>query len=570
MLLAAALAFRLLDSAGVPHTEVELAGSRATVFAFLAPGCPLSNRVTPVLESLAASYAPRGVRFFAVNAGRSLPFPDLRDADRTLARQLDAKVTPQVVVVDASSRRLYTGRVDDRMIVLGISRPGATRDDLRLALEDILANRPVAVPSTRAAGCAIEFPRKAPPGAPVYSKQIAPILFRHCAPCHRPSGAAPFPLLTWNDAAIRATTLAEVAAARTMPPWLPAPNPLHPFRGERRLPDRDIALLRAWAEAGAPEGSVSETPQPPMFPAPAKPDAEAAMRAPFSVPATGDDLYRCFVIPLPLDSARHVRAFQFLPGAKQVVHHALLFLDRSGAARRRDAETPEPGYPCFGTPGFLPTSALGGWTPGTELVDYPDGGAVTVHPGTDLVLQLHYHPDGMARTDASSVALFFQPDAPKRRMMDVPLGSRKIDIAAGTSRYVVRDAFTLPIDVDATGIIPHAHYLAREMRGWATLPSGQRIDLLHIPRWDFDWQQHYRWVAPIRLPEGTRFEMEFTYDNSDANPKNPFRPVRRVVWGPDSTDEMAGLHLQVMPVRNEDAEELGRALWGKMMRDRLR
>ncbi len=104
------------------------------------------------------------------------------------------------------------------------------------------------------------------------------------------------------------------------------------------------------------------------------------------------------------------------------------------------------------------------------------------------------------------------------------------------------------------------------MKGWATLPSGERVWLIWIDDWDFDEQEQYRYVEPVALPAGTRLEMEFTYDNSVANPHNPSFPPKRVTWGAGSTDEMAGLHIQVIPDREDDLPELGRALWGKIMR----
>jgi hypothetical protein len=163
--------------------------------------------------------------------------------------------------------------------------------------------------------------------------------------------------------------------------------------------------------------------------------------------------------------------------------------------------------------------------------------------------------------------MYFTETAPTRRMMDIALGTRAIDIPAGAVAYRVIDHFTIPVDVVTTGIIPHAHFIAKVMRGWATLPDGRRINLLTIRDWDFNWQQQYRYREPISLPGGTRLDMEFIYDNSAANPRNPSSPPQRVVWGPDSTDEMAGLHVQVSPVRNEDAEELAQTLWGKLMRE---
>jgi hypothetical protein len=396
-----------------------------------------------------------------------------------------------------------------------------------------------------------------------FSHDVAAILYRHCAGCHHAGAVAPFPLVTYSDAAKRAALLAAVTARRYMPPWLPdAPH----FANERRLTDGEIAAFREWAAAGAPEGNPSELPAPPQFPegwSLGTPGLEAEMPAPFQVPADGPDLYRCFAIPLPNHAQRYVRAIEIRPGNPQVVHHALLFQDALGAARKRDAGS---GYECFGTPGFLPARGLGGWTPGSQPVIMQPGMAETLYASSNLVIQVHYHPTGKPETDRTRVALYFTGEKPRRHAADVALTSSRIDIPPGQSDYKVTDHFTMPVDVDVLGIIPHAHYICREMLGYAVLPDGKRRTLIHIPDWNFNWQEQYTYPAPIRLPAGTRVEMEFTYDNSDANPRNPRHPPQRVTYGPASTDEMAGLHLEVIPVHEGDLEELNEALWGKMMR----
>jgi hypothetical protein len=195
-----------------------------------------------------------------------------------------------------------------------------------------------------------------------------------------------------------------------------------------------------------------------------------------------------------------------------------------------------------------------------------DDMAEVLHRGADLVLQIHYHPSGKPAEDRSRVGFYFTDRPPRRRAMDVALGSSAIDIPPGERAYKVRDHFTLPVDVEATGIIPHAHYICREMNGWAILPDGSKRWLIRIPDWNFDWQEQYRYAFPLKLPAGTRLEMEFVYDNSAANPRNPNQPPRRVTYGPASSDEMAGLHVQVVPERESDIPELGQALWGKVMR----
>lgn len=398
---------------------------------------------------------------------------------------------------------------------------------------------------------------------PTFSRDVAPILYRQCVSCHRSGGVAPFSLLTLQDAAKRAKLIAAVTRSRAMPPWLPS-EPR--FQHERRLSDSEIATISRWAADGAPEGNPAAAPKPPQFPDGwqlGKPDLEAEVRTTFQVPAEGQDLYRCFVIPDVVPNAHYVRAVDVRPGNPRVVHHALLFQDLTGTARKRDTGS---GYSCFGTPGFLPARGLAGWTPGSLPYQAPGGIPELLHAHADLVLQVHYHPTGKLERDRSRVALYFTTQKPTRHAMDIPLESHRIDIPAGDRAYKVTDHFTLPVDVDVLAINPHAHYICKEMYGYAVLPDGSRRTLIRIPNWNFNWQQQYVYPTPIRLPADTRLEMEFTYDNSAANPRNPNNPPKRVVFGPGSLDEMAGLHIMVAPARESDAEELSQTLWGKMIR----
>lgn len=396
-----------------------------------------------------------------------------------------------------------------------------------------------------------------------FSHDVAPILYRNCVACHRPGGVAPFSLISYADAARRASLIATVTAKRYMPPWLPsAPR----FRNERKLTAAEIAILAQWAASGTPQGNLRETPPPPRFTEGwqlGKPDLEAQTAAPFDIPADGPDLYRCFAIPAPAAEDHYVRAIDIQPGNRKVVHHALLFQDITGTARRRDTGH---GYPCFGTPGFLPARGLGGWTPGSLPFQTPADIPELLNGRADLVLQVHYHPTGKPETDRTRIAIYFSDRKPSRHATDIPLGSNRIDVPPGDAAYKVTDHFVLPVDVDAIAINPHAHYICRSMVGYAVLPGGTRRTLIRIPQWDFNWQQLYVYATPIRLPEGTTVVMEYTYDNSDSNLHNPNHPPQRVVWGAGSHDEMAGLHITVIPVHPDDAEELGQALWGKMVR----
>jgi hypothetical protein len=397
--------------------------------------------------------------------------------------------------------------------------------------------------------------------APVFTRDIAPILYKHCASCHHEGEVAPFPLVTYEDASKHARLIAEVTRTRAMPPWKPVAGYNH-FAGERRLTDAEILTIQRWAANGAPEGNPGALPPKPTFTDDwklGKPDLVVQLREPFEIPADGADVYECFIVPMNLSRNRFIRAVEFRPSNRRVVHHALLFADSSQHSR-------ESRYPCFGSVGMLPTLGIGGWSPGMAPIQMPDGAAPPLQAGSKLVAQVHYHPDGKPEQEQWSAGFYFTDQAPVRRVVDVGMSSNRIDIPAGDAHYVVTAHFETPIAIDAVGVIPHAHLLCREMRGWAILPDGRKQWLLNLRDWDFNWQDQYQYARPIRLPADSRLEMEFVYDNSEANPRNPNSPPQRVVWGPGTSDEMAGLHLQAIPVHMEELPELGQALWGAVMR----
>jgi hypothetical protein len=397
--------------------------------------------------------------------------------------------------------------------------------------------------------------------APVFTRDVAPILYKHCAVCHHEGEVAPFSLISYDDAKKRARLLAEVTRTRQMPPWKPLPGYNH-FAGARRLTEAEIQTIQRWAATGAHEGNSASLPAAPTFPADwqlGKPDLVVQLPQPFDIPADGQDVYECFIVPMDLPRDRFIKAVEFRPSNRHVVHHALMFADAGQRSR-------ESRYPCFGTIGLLPTLGIGGWSPGMGPIQMLAGAAPPLQARSKLVAQVHYHPDGKPEQDQWSVGFYFTDQAPVRRVVDVGLSSKAIDIPAGDAHYVVRAHFTIPIAIDAVGIIPHAHLLCREMHGWAILPNGRKQWLLNIRDWDFNWQDQFQYAQPIRLPADTRIEMEFIYDNSTANPRNPNSPPQRVQWGPGTNDEMAGLHVQSIPVHMDELPELGKALWGAVMR----
>jgi mono/diheme cytochrome c family protein len=384
--------------------------------------------------------------------------------------------------------------------------------------------------------------------APTFNKDVAPILYGHCATCHRPGEIAPFSLLTYEDARQRARKIAGMAAKHEMPPWKAEPG-YGEFANERRLSPAEITTLGEWARSGAPEGDPKDKPALPTFPEGwqgGTPDKVLTVDGSYTIAGDGSDQYRCFVLPINNDREMHLVNVEFRPGNPKIVHHAILFLDTSGTARRLDAATPEPGYSCFGGPGFLPGGMLAGWAPGAMPTPRIEGVAKTIPKGTDVVVQIHYHPCGHDEHDSSSIGLTFASTPPTRGESGIVLRSRSIDIPPGDAHYVVKAAVTVPRDVELVGITPHAHYLCRDMKINADLPDGTHVPLIWIKDWDFNWQGTYAYKSPIHLPRGTRVSFEYTYDNSADNPHNPSDPPVRVTWGEQTHDEMALAFLRVL------------------------
>jgi Flp pilus assembly protein TadD len=389
-----------------------------------------------------------------------------------------------------------------------------------------------------------------------WSRQIAPIVYQNCTTCHHPGGSGPFSLLTYRDAYRRGPQMAEVTQSRFMPPWLPAAG-YGDFAGERRLSEEQVALIRRWVEAGMPEGDASAAPSPPHYDATwqlGKPDLILSIERPYTLMASGSDVFRNFVLPYPLTQTHYIRAMEILPSVPQVVHHANVLIDRTASFRRShpaDWQEGVPGMELELDAGntFDPDSHFLFWKPDTPVLEEPDGMPWRLDPGNDLILNMHLKPSGKPETISAQIGLYFTPEPPTKHPMLLQLeDDRDLDIPAGDRDFVVQDELKLPVDVDLFGIYPHAHYLGKELDGWAILPNGRKQWLIRIPNWDIDRQSVYRYRTPVFLPRGTVLHMHYAYDNSADNVHNPNSPPIRVRAGNRSVDEMAHLWVQVLPV----------------------
>jgi hypothetical protein len=418
--------------------------------------------------------------------------------------------------------------------------------------------------------------------AVTFNEHVAPIVFNRCASCHRPGEAAPFSLLSYDDVRRRGRTIAAVTQSRYMPPWH-GRSEMGAFRDDRRLTDAQIRTIQDWVQAGMPEGDPGKAPALPKFTTGwqlGEPDLVVRMEQPFEIPADGPDVFRNFAVPLNLKEDKWIRAIEFRSSAN-ASHHALFFADDSGQAVELDRADPRPGFVGMNFLGAnannaggllrgrgaaagggarlagLAQSSLGGWAVGGGPRPLPEGLARPLAKGSDLVLQMHFHPTGKVEREQATVGFYFADGPPKRRLTALQMpplfgAVAGIDIPAGEKRFAINDSFLLPTDMDVIGAGGHAHYLAQEMRMMATMPDGSRRELFAIPDWKFNWQERYYFSEPVRLPKGTRLDVEITYDNSRDNPSNPNNPPRRVTFGQQSTDEMGSITLELVAANERD------------------
>lgn len=405
-----------------------------------------------------------------------------------------------------------------------------------------------------------------------FTRDVAPIVREHCAPCHHPGGAGPFSLIRYEDVRKRAHDIVKVTRSRYMPPWPPERGAVR-FVGERGLTDTQIDVIRQWVAQNMVEGDASALGPPPVFADGwqlGQPDVVLNMPRAYTLAAEGEDVFRNFVFPVPDLGSRHVRAIEILAGNKRVVHHANVILDRTGASRVRDEADPGVGFEGMdveiASDQFEPDSHFLFWKPGTPPTPEPEDMAWRIDGRTDLILNMHLQPSGRPEQVQPSIGLHFTDRAPTRFPMLLQLEhDGALDIPPGVRDFEIADSYVVPVDVDLVALYPHAHYLGKDVIGTVAMPDGTQKTLIHIKDWDLNWQAVYRLATPLFLAKGSVVSMRYRYDNSSDNPRNPNHPPRRVIAGNRSSDEMGHLWIQVVPRRRGDLNLLQEAL----MRRRL-
>ena len=382
--------------------------------------------------------------------------------------------------------------------------------------------------------------------AVTFHKNVAPILQARCQGCHRPGEAAPMPLLTYKEARPWAKAIKTAVVTRKMPPWHAAPE-VGQFKNDRRLTQAEIDTLTQWADAGAPEGNPKDAPKPLVYTEGwtlGKPDTVLEMPEPFPIPATGVLDYQWILIP-GFKEDRWIQAFEVRPGNRAVVHHVAAFWRRAGSPWMADVK---PGVP-VAKPSNAPETGqsdgiIAEYVPGIPPLQLPDGYALMLPAGSDIMLQVHYTPNGKATEDRSKIGIIFAKQPPQYRVITYGITSNKLKIPPYEANYKSEGAAIFGADVRILGLNPHMHLRGKSAEIRAVYADGRKEDLLRVPRYDFNWQITYEPAGELKLPAGTRVEAVLAYDNSPNNPNNP-DPSKEVVFGDQTTDEMMAVFMHV-------------------------
>lgn len=397
-----------------------------------------------------------------------------------------------------------------------------------------------------------------PPAVPTFSKDVAPILYKRCASCHSDSRIAPFSLVGYENAKKRALTVVGVTQSNFMPPWKAKAN-YGEFRDVAALTDAEKRVLQRWAETGAQEGNPAEAPQPPTV-VPGwrlgKPDYVLAPSKPTTIPAEGRDFFRDYLIDPQVTKPTWIRAIDFQPKEQGTVHHIIPTL-----MKKEEVEKLRKIKYDFDDDSWLPESineadtynVLGFWSTGAPPFESPEGTAFLVNPGDCFILDVHYKPKGKRTMEQPKVALYRQETAPKDQMSVKVIASGDIYIQPGQkdARFFSIGQKT-EFDTTIYAVWPHMHYLGKTFKAWVKFPAGYSKPLIAIDDWDPDWQLLYYLKSPMKVPKGSRIYVTGTYDNSDANPRNPNTPPKVVEGGESSKDEM--LFFELFQVEHKPKE----------------
>jgi peroxiredoxin len=545
--------FALLDSYGKVRHLSDYADRPVVVIAFLGTECPLARLYAPRLATLAKRYDGQRVVFLGVDSNaqdsltdlknfasaNGIEFPILKDLNNRLADRLHVIRAPAVYALDRQRMVRYLGRIDDQYGLQASERgprvsyqlKAPRREYLALAIDELLAGKPVSVAQTESTGCLIGRTKQADDNSEItYSNKIAHLLNKHCVFCHRSGQIGPFSLTSYDDAAGWAEMIGEVVAEQRMPPW--HADPRHgKFANDPRLSEDEKSSIAAWVAAGAPRGDVNELPEPPKFAEGwmiPQPDEIIYMQKSFDVPAEGTVPYQSFIVDPGWHEDKWVAAMEPRPGNPAVVHHIVMYVvPPRGVSKYFSADLPKTELDWFAS-----------FSPGLRPPVLPQGTARFIPAGSKLLFQLHYTPNGTKQSDRSFVGIkFADPATVKREIAVQHAGSHDFVIPPHADNHEVTSEYVFEHDSLLWSVSPHMHLRGKDFLYTLIYPDGKKEIVLDVPRYDFGWQTTYTLAEPKQVPKGTKLNCVAHFDNSENNLNNP-DPTEEVHYGPQTWEEM--------------------------------
>lgn len=378
--------------------------------------------------------------------------------------------------------------------------------------------------------------------APVFTKDVAPILYKNCVSCHRPGEIAPMSLITYEQVRPWAKSIREKVSLGQMPPWH-ADGQHGKFLNDRRLSEDDKETILRWVEAGSPQGQPSDLPGAPQFTDGweiGQPDAVFSMPKAYEVPAKGTIAYQNFAVPTNFAEDKWVQAIEVRPGNRSVVHHILVYVgepQRTGVQQPYKQVVPVSVDRGGGRPPSGPGTLIATTAPGTNAMVYRPGSAVLIKAGSTLRFQVHYTASGKEESDISSVGMIFAKEKPKTEIRIDAFMNTRMSLPAGSADTAVPTAIEFDQDSHIWALFPHSHLRGKSWEYRLVYPDGHEDVVLSVPNYDFNWQTYYVFAEPLAVPKGARLVATGHYDNSANNKWNP-DPTIDVRWGEQTWEEM--------------------------------
>lgn len=556
------LAFDLKNHNG-EVVRVRAGENQATAVCFLGTECPMARSYAAKLSAMQMEFDDQ-LHVVGVMSNRQDSVEDVQsyvksldvefdvviDPQNKIADRFGATRTPEVFLLDDELKLRYHGRVDDQYAP-SVARGKADREDLKIAIGELLSGKVVSVKETRALGCLIgkvkDSRTQVADNEITFGEHVLPVLERNCIECHKSGEIGPFAMDSYDEVAGWADTMLETIDDGRMPPWHADPS-VESFANSRHMPDADKQIFRDWIAGGAKEGKpvefeLSETVEGEVWEFAQKPDMVLKMRErPFVVPKDGVVEYQYFVVDPKFEEDKWIRATQVIPGSRDVVHHCIVFVRPPDGSR------------------FSGVGWIAGYTPGQKSPGLAEGKARFVPAGSKFVFQMHYTPTGIKREDITKLGLVFADEAEvSHEVFSIAAVEQEFEIPPHAQNHVVHSSYSaLPAEGELLAITPHMHYRGKSffvksrMAGKAGAADEER-PLLNVPNYDFNWQHTYKFSSPKPLSEIDSLEIEAAFDNSSGNPFNP-NPEEWVLWGDQTWEEMSVAFFEIAVPRKKASD----------------